>query len=213
MLKEHLSFTMDQADTVIVGNDAPLDNDEPFRLFNHVYSAHTGSQAPDNGTWSPFPRLPLELRLRIWELFLRQHRMIELEIHYNDNEDNWKSPSYTERNALGNLVSGLGYTLNIQNRGYAASLSPLLWVDSEARQAALSFFRVHLPFRFPRHGGERVLYLSPDYDVLYVQPHGDTEAIIPDLLHDIRAYDPKDQGYVSIWYLLRDLRRFIIQNV
>ena len=164
----------------------------PVRLFNDL---HFAARPSDDTSWAPFSLLPTELRLHIWQLFVEQHRLIEVEIstpfYTNDQE---QSPRYyADCNHLGNVVSGRGYELEIRGRGgYAAALSPLLWVNHEARQVALNFYRVRLPF--PRNGIHRELYLNPEYDVLYVQPGYLHAALIPDLLHDVRAYDPKDQG-------------------
>jgi hypothetical protein len=121
--------------------------------------------------------------------------MIELGIRLgDDNQDT--SLWYTARNHLGRIVSGRGYTIEIGNLkgGYSASLSPPLWVNREARQATLHFYRVHLPF--PGLGADRVLYLNPEYDVLYLDGEKTYGILLPDFLHDVRAYDPKDQGWV-----------------
>jgi hypothetical protein len=171
----------------------PAEINTTVRLFNNVYFDRTLPQATcDIQPWAPFPRLPPELRLHVWQLFLQQHRMIELELRFGNNQD--KSLWYTAPNHLGRIVSGRGYLLDIGNRGYSASLSPLLWVNSEARQATLHFYRVHLPFR--GLGADRLLYLNPEYDVLYIDSEKSYATLLPDLLHDVRAYDPKDQGYV-----------------
>ena len=187
-------------------------------LFNDVYF-HGGreavSPAPDTtSTWNSFPRLPVELRLHIWLLFLRQHRMIEVDLSPVAGD----CPRYTNRNHLGRIVSGHLYTLHLRGRGaYAASLSPLLRVNREARGAAHSFYHVHLPFPAQQDtlGAQQILYLSPEYDIVCVRPRRPEitsdprtrrnrrhyprfSTILVDFLHDARAYDYKDQGHVSI---------------
>ncbi|KUI70543.1 hypothetical protein VM1G_06042 [Cytospora mali] len=175
-----------------------VDNN-PVRLYNDVHFR----PVPACDYWPLFPLLLPELRLRVWELFLQRYRMIELDICVDEDEDNddddLRSRYYTERNYLGNIISGGNYSLSIEGRGYALP-SPLLWVNSEARYAALKFSRVRLPF--PRRNGERVLYLSPEYDVLYVWPMPEPEPrpepraiVLVDFLHDVKAYDHKDQGH------------------
>ena len=95
--------------------------------------------------------------------------------------------------------------MSIRGRGcYASALSPLLWVNSEARQATLSFYQIHLPF--PGKYKDQVLYLNPEYDVVHVRPrrtertdvdHGPAiGTLLVDFLHDAKAYDYKGQGYV-----------------
>jgi hypothetical protein len=199
-----------------------------FALFNDVHFRHRPSHfpvpvditdtssitshTPTIATWPSFPRLPAELRLYIWLSCLRRHRLIEVDVRAADHENDTTYPGdhvsssryYTDRNHRGKIVSGRGYTLNIRGRGsYAASLSPLLWVNSEARRAALNFYQIHLPF--PGLREERVLYLNPAYDVVYVRPQlpkmtsfrpiPNISTLLADFLHDVKAYDYKDQGY------------------
>lgn len=156
-------------------------------------------------SWDPFPRLPVELRLRIWQLFLeRHHRMVCLTVDCLPG--NAPSQYYLGRNHLGRIVSGRDYTLRIHGKDNAATPSPLLRVNREARQVALDFYHVQLPF--PRPDAEKVLYLNAKYDVLHLQL-SDESISTPvhsweldpgttwvDLLHDLRAYDRKDKGCV-----------------
>ena len=119
-----------------------------------------------------------------------------------------RSPYYTQHNRLGNLISGGNYMLILDNFKHIASLrSPLFQVNSEARQLALEFYRVHLPF--PQKDSDHILYLNPDYDVLYIWPtFGENHpmltprsvrpvAVLIDFLHDVRAYDPDGKGFVN----------------
>jgi hypothetical protein len=117
---------------------------------------------------------------------------------------------YTHRNRLGNLISGRGYTLLMEGDGFAASFSPLLWVNREARQAALSFYRIHLPI--PRGNSPKLLYLNPEHDLVYVARDPQDYPPTPDFLQlqdlilapfwlvhflcDVKAYDPKGRGCV-----------------
>ena len=197
---------------VVVGNDTA-----DVRLFNDLHFAPTAS-SPVNRVWAPFPRLPVELRLQIWLVFLRRHRMIEVGIRPDKNEDGDTYPGeiplmsrfYARHNHLGKRVSDRGYTLVFKGgQGFATALNPLLWVNSEARQTALGFYRVHLPF--PGREGDQLLYLNPEYDVLYAWPayvyrtytHDtpfvsmpNAATLLVDLLCDLRAYDPRDRGCV-----------------
>lgn len=202
-------------------------------LFNDVYfNSWVKPLAPSPPVWAPFPRLPFELRLRIWYLALQQHRMIELDLchtagedhvpnyaggcdygsHYTDDQDYVLSfaddsdgTGYADRNHLGRIVSSRtpSYTCRLRGRGsYAASLSVLLRVSREARAAALSFYHIHLPLST----GE-VLYLSSECDVVYVRFRKiyyikPLNAMLVDLLHDARAYDYKDHGYGGLLFYL-----------
>jgi hypothetical protein len=185
------------------------------KLYNDVHFSRAAAPPVDQG-WAPFPRLPAELRLHIWLLFLRRRRMIEVGVRPAKDEEGGAYPGddaegqsrfYARLNHLGNRVSGRGYTLVLKGgQGFATALNPLLGVSSEARQVALGFYRVHLPF--PGRHGEQLLYFNPEYDVLSAWPACvyRTEGFVPmpnaatvlvDLLCDMRAYDPKDQGCVS----------------
>jgi hypothetical protein len=192
-----------------MGNDA---NQTPL-LFNDVYFSRWEEPIPPSlSIWAPFPRLPAELRLHIWQLSLQQHRMIEVDI-YPTAGDHADTPQYADRNHLGRIVScrSPSYTSRLRGHGsyaaYAASLTPLLRVSREARAAALSFYHIHLPL-----GIGQILYLSSEYDVVYVRPRPpkpikrppeadpkpEFGVILVDFLHDARAYDYKDRGYSSL---------------
>lgn len=213
---------MHQADTR-TRSDGTAEMDQIPRLFNDVYTGRCALPAPYHDTWAPFPRLPSELRLLIWLTYLQRHRMVEVDIWSATDEDGTTYPGdvsqsryYNGRNPLGKVVSGCCYTLGLEGRGsYAASLSPLLWVNNEARRTALRFYHVHLPF--PRLHGKRILYLNSEYDVVYLRPqrppHPEDQflpygrprrpTILVHFLHDVKAYDNKDQGWVSIMFSLR----------
>ncbi|OIW25348.1 hypothetical protein CONLIGDRAFT_691272 [Coniochaeta ligniaria NRRL 30616] len=186
------------------------------RLFNDLYF---GRQQPALfDTWSQFTRLPVDLRVQIWLTVIRRHRMLEMTICPADDEvDETTYPGgaesryYTERNHLGNIISGRGYTLKIEGRGYSATFSPILWVNRESRYAALRhYYRVHPPF--PHQHAGRTLYLNPEHDVLYLYPEYRRRmppdylprrgpwpwALLPDFLHDVKAFDPKDQGVMHL---------------
>src|SRR5579862_562593 len=90
--------------------------------------------------FSQFPMLPTELRLRIWQCSVEQHRLVEVEVEpLLGSED---APLYSTTNALNKLISGRNYTATAQ--GFQLH-SKLLRVNSESRKVALRFYRVHIP--------------------------------------------------------------------
>ena len=182
---------MDQSGGATAPSNAALGNDAGVHLLNDV-------------RFVLFPLLPAELRRAIWLLLLQQNRAIEMYLRdgYISEED--KLQRYTRRNHLGKIVSGRGYLLAIRGGGYAATLSPLLRVDSETRQLTLDFYRVHLPFR-QGYDGERLLYLNPMYDRPLIEADDMSVCVLSDFLHDIKAHDPRNQGYAHSLELPRSV--------
>lgn len=171
---------------------------EPIKLYNDVYFTNP---EPFHNTWYPFQRLPPELRSDIWTAFLRERRMIELDVYIlgNGNEERDATTNranddqaYVQQNHLGNVISGRKYELGFRG-GFGKTLTPLLWVTRESRAATLRFYRVHLPITHRMQ--DRLLYLNPEYDLFVTHVlQGFFSFLLPDLLHDIRAYDPRDRG-------------------
>ena len=196
----HFRSIMNQTRSATATDATEGEETTTTRLFNDVHFERWEPPPLHGTTWTRFPRLPAELRLEVWLAHLRRHRMIELDIAPAADEARDSYPGnpsqsryYSERNQLGNVVSGRGYVLSMRGPpGYAAPLSPLLSVNHEARRAALSFYSVHLPF--PGLHSGRVLYLSPLYDLFSIDL--DIATLLADFLHDIKAYDTGKQGYV-----------------
>ncbi len=184
-----------------------MEQKPPPRLFNDLYFPRLPTpQAPNDATWTPFSRLPTELRLHIWLTYLRQLRMIALSLcaldhGFPDPGTNLPAESYyyQARNHRDKVVSGRSYILYMPDaqRYSATTFSPLFWVNSEARQAALSFYHIRLPSPF--NGDDQVLYLNAEYDLVQVSLLGSPNsphptALLADFLHDVAAFDLKDQG-------------------
>ncbi len=129
---------------------------------------------------------------------------------------------YTERNALGNLVSGQLY---IPGNAVTCILHR---VNREARQAALRFYYLKLPivtaedlatggWQPPAVGdlapgsaqksGKRtgsMLLINPEWDYIQLQTVNDTFCDVLDGLYDLRAYDRKGTGLRN-WVLSEHL--------
>ncbi|KAL8381124.1 hypothetical protein RB595_005418 [Gaeumannomyces hyphopodioides] len=170
-----------------------------MELFNE---SHFPIDKNREDAFHPFPRLPVELRSWIWLHFLRRSRFIPIRIGKAPNAHG--QSDYAAVNSLGKIISSAGryYVCH-----YGSSLSPLLSVSSEARKAALDFYRVHLPLSYPDHPDEDkhpCLYMNPEHDVLApIEFQDDTVRHwrpwnMASFLHDVRAYDPKDVGVVRL---------------
>ncbi|KAI1123210.1 hypothetical protein F5Y10DRAFT_57614 [Nemania abortiva] len=153
-----------------------------------------------SGSFSLFPRLPVELRLDIWQLSLKHWRLLNITLapkQNGDAQDQDSEPQCTTQNALGNVVSGECYQVVAKA---PKLLSKLLRVNREARQAALGFYRVHLPCRLVTSNKVEsigILPFNPEFDVLHVKPgKGDHDFV--HFLHDIRALDKLGVGLLNL---------------
>lgn len=157
--------------------------------------------AGGSSTFPSFPRLPPEIRLKIWRSFLQRRRIIQLELAAaRRGGGDERAPPYTARNQLGRVLSGDEF------HPFLHTLPPrcrLLEVCHEARQAALAFLRVELPCHTRNqlarwHGtGEPArpitVHLNPEWDFLFITRYGSGK-FLADFLHDFRAHDPKTRG-------------------
>ena len=113
-------------------------------------------------TFHPFPRLPAELRLKIWH-FSFAPRAVELHArraHYADGDDD------DIRRGIGGGGGGGGSPLP---RWQSRSRNPAaLAVSAEARAAALEHYTVALPLLPLLHDRGRVLYVCPAVDTVVV---------------------------------------------
>ncbi|KLU89614.1 hypothetical protein MAPG_08585 [Magnaporthiopsis poae ATCC 64411] len=175
-----------------------------MELFNDShFSTH---QVRDDALFHPFPRLPLELRWCIWRHYLRRSRFIPIRISPIRTSPGPNPVDYSAKNGLGKIISG---RCRFYVCYYGSSLSPLLRVSSEARKAALDFYRVHLPLSYspPPHRQDEpppCLYVNPEHDVLAPIEFPDDGVRhwrpwnLANFLHDVKAYDPKDVGVVQL---------------
>jgi len=179
-----------------------------------------------------FPVLPLEIRLRIWEVSVVRHRLLEIEVappspSAQADQKRRQQPSqarYSRMNALCNVVSGgREYVATVQHGRFMHS--KLLRVNREARRVALRFYRVHIPcwlravsrqnsstsssssslsyHAHPNHPQEAnsempVLYLNPEYDIVYARAQSPAAYTLVDFLHDVRAHDPRGVGTLHL---------------
>ncbi|KAF5877153.1 uncharacterized protein Bfra_001516 [Botrytis fragariae] len=163
----------------------PLFND------NHL-GPSTQNQSSRFHLFSDFPQ---EIRLRIWNLSLHQHRFIPVCVNKTARQDNANHHDqyqfYSSHNDLGKIISGGNYQLSI-NKPILNTTNQLFYTTIESRSAALDFYRIRLPLT---RGHIRI---NPEYDVLFLQDWDKAPPMLADILHDIRAYDPKDEGLMHL---------------
>ncbi|RYP92527.1 hypothetical protein DL770_001393 [Monosporascus sp. CRB-9-2] len=152
--------------------------------------------------FNPFPTLPAELRVKIWHLALERQRIIKVRLLNRmlmdellaQQGDIRPRPKTHENERYGVIVHGY------------QTLSKLFRVSRESRDAALSFYRVHLPCWLIK-GATRddamkpgILYFNPEYDFLYIRNDNniDTGQVV-DFLHDLKTiHDPRYVGLLNL---------------
>ncbi|KAI1012285.1 hypothetical protein LB503_004358 [Fusarium chuoi] len=160
-----------------------------FEIFNR------GANIAGSSSFTLFPSLPAEIRVSIWTWALRHQRIIKIflrshagfcanhtrnGIQFPPLEPGREDPTYYP------VVDG------------HRLLSKLLRVNTESREAALSFHRIHLPCWFADREDNYGLwtsgttYINPEYDFLHIQE--DTMATV-DFVCDLKIkYDPRNVG-------------------
>lgn len=164
---------------------------EPYAIFNDKFSKSANYAT---AFWS-FPRLPAELRSKIWADCLPENRFIHIHLNNEPGED--FHPLYTTRNGLGNIISGCAYRLRLPTAKSEAWLpNSLMGVNREANSIFRSVYRVRLPV--PNSG--RALYICPESDVVWAVCHQNSPAnpLLVALLHDMVAYDPRGVGVAHL---------------
>jgi hypothetical protein len=153
-----------------------------------------------------FPVLSTELRLRIWQYSIEQHRLLEVEVNRPRPRGSEDAPLYSTTNALDKLISGRNYTATVQG---CHLHSKLLHVNSESRQVALKFYRVHIPCYFQTSEYTTIkstLYFNPEYDFMFLRAQDSPEHTFVDFLYDLKAYDPKDIGLLNLALDMNSMR-------
>lgn len=140
--------------------------------------------------FSLFPLLPKEIRLKIWQHSLQCQRIIKLRLKSRAIESIGVA-NYGER------YCAVVYEYQV--------LSKLLRVNSESRDAALNFYRVHLPCRFTRDTTwtaattPGTLHVNPEYDFLQIHPEWPVKDTLVDFLYHLKTtLDPRGVGLLNL---------------
>jgi len=151
-----------------------------------------------------FPLLPQEIRLMIWRHSLQRQRIIRLLL-----KGQTKQTATQAAESTGSASKSERYCAFVH--GYQV-LTKLLRVNSESREAALEFYRVHLPCRLT---GERTeegttrpgtLHFNPEYDFLHISSESPVKDTLVDFLYHLKTtHDPHRVGLLNLAVELRDL--------
>ncbi|KAF7904676.1 hypothetical protein EAF00_002010 [Botryotinia globosa] len=107
---------------------------------------------------------------------------------------------YTTRTSMGNIIISCPCELAINESAANQMISTIFSTSKESRWVALDYFYLRLPLANNRH-----IRVNPDHDVLFFHPGHDIRDInmLAAILHDIKAYDPRDLGLKHL-AILRD---------
>ncbi|RAL17553.1 2EXR domain-containing protein [Aspergillus homomorphus CBS 101889] len=162
-----------------------------LQIYNYIASD------TEELTFQPFPLLPTELRLKIWQYSLQRPRLIQIGLMPATDTD---APDEPPAKSYRVVVSS------------TSSLSKLLRVNCEAREAALRFYRVHIPCDFrahddhtpPKAGG--AFHFNPEYDILQLHARYPVKATLLAFLDDVKnTYDRRGVGLLKLALNLNDL--------
>jgi hypothetical protein len=147
-----------------------------------------------------FPKLPLELRRRIWKWSLPQQRLLKVTVTAFQSQDNGSNDpdlvSYQRKNNLGNIISGADYCLHL---GSTNIHSPLSYVNHEANAVVQRVYRVNVPITQRIRVDTPCLRFCPKRDTILIAVERDEdEAYFADFVHDVLAYDPKKKGILHM---------------
>ncbi|KAI0486644.1 hypothetical protein F4859DRAFT_308683 [Xylaria cf. heliscus] len=167
----------------------PLSDDQTAQVLNKRYN--------EECSFPQFALLPWELRNQIWRSALQQRRLIRVSLKETQPDDITEQEAKDVKYGRTSLFVS-GFQL----------LSKLLRVNSEARNAALEFYRVCLPCVLLRPGLESqpshvgIFPFNPEHDVLWFE---ETHHL-PDFLSAIVAYDSRRVGLCNIAISLTNIR-------
>lgn len=155
--------------------------------------------------FSPFPKLPPEIRLLIWQHSMRRRRIIQLRLESRQRRRPQLSGNEDHFGPHGERFCAFV-------NGYQV-LSKLLRVNSESRQAALSFYRVHIPCVLQREVNvtednftRDIFYFNPEYDTLHILPVYWSEHTIIDFSYHLKqTFDPHRVGLLRLALDINDL--------
>jgi hypothetical protein len=167
-------------------------SNEHFQIFNPV--------PQPVATFSLFPRLPTDIRYLILEKALSHERLLRIAVQAVAREE--KKPTTNSAKTRRHLYKpGRGYHIILKER---QAISKLFCVISESRQAALSFYRVHLPCQYDWGGKieeNGTLYLCPELDIVEIEtnenPRQSARGFV-NFAHDVWTHDPRYIGLVNL---------------
>ena len=140
-----------------------------------------------------FVLLPIELRMKIWRCALRRWRFIPVYLTRREEQTSTQSEGITESS-----VRRERFCANLKG---CQVFSKFLRVNTESRDAALKFYRVHLPCTFLWEGTTRpgTLHLNPEHDFLQINYQSPVKDTLVDFLYHLKTtFDPRHVGLLNL---------------
>jgi hypothetical protein len=161
-------------------------------------------------SFTPFPRLPPEIREKIWRHAMQRERIIR--VYLRPLDYGLKGDVALDRGPTGGAAQHIAIVDGKRLH------SKCLHINSEARAAALRFYRVHVPCRLRRHdkngfdvNGVGVLYFNPEFDFLYINAASPANDTILDFIYRLKTvHDPRRVGLCN---LALDYKNYLAQLV
>jgi hypothetical protein len=173
----------------------------------HLKPLNFDEDVPRNtqASFSLFPMLPKELRIKIWRHALERNRMIQMRITARKDILAFRFPQDKDRSAHADALS----IINSGQPKFRALvcghqvLSKLLCVNRESKDETLRFYRVHIPCVFLDGKGKETgcgtLLFNPEFDFLQLSPSLSIEDTLFDFFYHVKTeWDPHHVGLVNI---------------
>ncbi|CEJ92639.1 hypothetical protein VHEMI08277 [[Torrubiella] hemipterigena] len=172
-----------------------------YKLIHDVSLSCAESHSPSApATFSPFTRLPPELRHRIWMECMSAPRFLRIILHDDVSQ---AAHLYNATNQLGYTISRYPYFTVVEETSGHSSPQMLNGVSREAQLLYRQAYRVRFPIRVKGSDGvirTKTISLTPEKTILWVETaRADCNGpAILHFLHDLLAYDPKGVGVVHL---------------
>ncbi|KAL2676533.1 hypothetical protein Neosp_010294 [[Neocosmospora] mangrovei] len=116
------------------------------------------------GTFYPFPRLPIEIRCMIWEQELHHERFIcvDLTSHEAQSEHIRPHTPWVQSDVAQNYLITSAWP----------AINKIFHINAESRSYATRFYRVQLPCRYVREDRveeKGIFYFNPELDTLEIK--------------------------------------------
>jgi hypothetical protein len=157
-----------------------------------------------------FPKLPAELRICIWKMYLQKNRLIQIQPIFGSLSDRLDLLSRSKINSEEQMLQKYGDRYEIFVGPYWPT-SKLFQVSRESRAVALEFYRIRLPCQVSIDGygssgrgllmftWPALLYINPEYDFIQIFKEGGLYASVIDIITKPKTiHHPRHVGICNL---------------